>query len=61
MLEVLSGHTPGRVILFARNIESRDQTPCNRKWRRSGKMEAPWISLDQEGSRSKNKETSLLL
>ena len=37
MLDVLSGHTPAGAILFARNIETREQIP--------------WISLDQEGGR----------
>ena len=53
MLEVLSGYTPAGVILFARNIESREQTlACNRQlsnlW---SEGETPWISLDQEGGR----------
>ena len=53
VLEVLSGHTPAGVILFARNIESREQTlACNRQlsslWSEGG---TPWISLDQEGGR----------
>lgn len=53
MLSALSGYTPAGAILFARNIESREQTlACNRQlanlW---SDGEAPWISLDQEGGR----------
>ncbi len=53
MLEVLSGYTPAGAILFARNIESQEQTvACNRQlstlWKNG---ETPWISLDQEGGR----------
>ncbi len=53
MLDVLSGHTPAGVILFARNIESEAQTvACNQQIRRLwSNSESPWISLDQEGGR----------
>lgn len=53
MMDVLNGYTPAGVILFARNIEHREQTvACNQQlatlW---GDNEVPWISLDQEGGR----------
>lgn len=53
MMGVLNGYTPAGVILFARNIESREQTvACNQQlsalW---NDHEVPWISLDQEGGR----------
>ena len=53
LLDVCGGNVPAGVILFARNIEGKEQTrACNQDlaglW---PKGQLPWISLDQEGGR----------